>query len=74
MLEEKKLPILWRFALKPTEELIKDHTSTRQTIPAAHSTYSLPSVEALVQYMHTAAGFLVKATWVGEIKNGNFVT
>ena len=45
---EKKLPRLWRFALKPTEGLIKDHTSTRQTTPAAHSAYNQPSVEALV--------------------------
>ena len=59
---ENKLPRLWRFALKPSEELIKDHTSTRQTIPAAHSTYSLPSVEALVRYMHVAAGLPVKST------------
>ena len=37
---ENKLPRLWRFALKPTEELIKDHTTTRPTTPAAHSYYT----------------------------------
>ena len=71
---ENKLPRLWRFALKPSEELIKDHTSTRQTIPAAHSTYSLPSVEALVRYMHVAAGLPVKSTWLRAVKKGNFAT
>ena len=64
---EMKLPRLWRFALKPTEELIKNHTSTRPTTPAVHIAYDLPSVEALVRYMHAAAGFLVKYTWIRAI-------
>ena len=29
--------------------------------------YELPIVEALVQYMHTAAGFPLKSTWLREI-------
>ena len=33
----KKLPRLWHFALKPIEDLIVDHTSTRQTTPTEHS-------------------------------------
>ena len=33
---EKKLPTLWRFALKPTNRSIKDYTTTNQKIPAAH--------------------------------------
>ena len=41
---ENKLPRLWRFALKLTENLIKDYTTTRPTTPAAHSAYKLPSV------------------------------
>ena len=71
---EKNLPRLWRFALKPTEQLIKYYTKKIQTTPAAHSAYELPSVEALVQYMHAAAGFPVKSTWLKAIKKGNFVT
>ena len=59
---EKKLTRLWHFALKPTEKLIKDYTTTGQRTPAAHSAYDLLSVEALVRYMHTAAGFPVKST------------
>ena len=29
-------------------------------------------MEALVRYMHAAAGFLVRSTWLRAIKNGNF--
>ena len=65
---EKKLPRLWRFALKPTDELIKNHTTTRPTTPAAQNYYDLPIVESIVRYMHAAAGFPVKYTWIREIK------
>ena len=64
---EKKLPRLWRFALKPTGKLIKDYTTTIQKTPAAHSAYDLPSVEALVRYMHVASVFPVKYTWLKAI-------
>ena len=33
---EKKLPRLWRFALKPTNRSIKDYTTTNQKSSAAH--------------------------------------
>ena len=69
---EKKLPKLCSFALKPTEEMIKNHTSTRLTTPAAHSAYNRQSVEVLVPYMHTAAGFLVKDTCIIAIKKVTF--
>ena len=71
---EKKLPRLWRFALKPTEKLIKDYTTTTQTTPAAHSAYDLPSIEAFVRYMHAAAVLPVKSTWLKAIKKGNLET
>ena len=29
-------------------------------------------MEALVRYMHAAAGFPVRSTWLKVIKNGNF--
>ena len=60
---EKKLPMIWRFALKPNEQLIKDYTTTIKKTPAAYSAYNLPIIEAIVQYMHAAAGFPVKSTW-----------
>ena len=34
--------------------------------------YDLPSMEALVRYMHAAAGFPVQSTWLKAIKNGDF--
>ena len=36
--------------------------------------YDLPSLEALVRYMHAAAGFPVKSTWIKAIKKENFAT
>ena len=71
---EKKLPRLCRFALKPNDNIITDYTTTNQKTPAAHSAYDLPSIEALVRYMHAAAGFPVKYTWLKAIKKGNFET
>ena len=41
---EKKLPRLWRFALKPHENIINDYTTTSQTTPTVHSAYNLPSI------------------------------
>ena len=34
----------------------------------------LHSVQALVRYLHAAAGFPVKSTWLKAIKAGNFAT
>ena len=40
----------------------------------AFSAYDLPNVEALVRYVHVAAGFPVKSTWLDAIKAGNFAS
>ena len=56
---EKKLPRLWHFALKPNERGEQRYTTTNQKGPEAHSVYDLPSVEALVRYMHATSGFPV---------------
>ena len=69
---EKKLPRLWRFALKPYDSGKKIYTTTNQKRQEANSVYNLPSVEALVCYMHAAEGFPVKSTWPKSIKNGNY--
>ena len=69
---EKKLPRLWRFALKPNDRSIKNYTTKKQKSRAAHSAYNLTIIEALVHYMHAAAGFPVKYTWLKAIKKGNF--
>ena len=69
---EKKLPRLWRFALKPNNRSIQNYTTTNQKSTSAHSAYDLPSIEALVRYMHAAAGFPVKSTWLKAIKKVKF--
>ena len=38
----------------------------------AFSAYDFPSVEALVIYLHSAAGYPVRDTWLKEVKAGNY--
>ena len=45
---EKKLPRLWRFALRPDKREYLKYTTKIQKGPEAHSVYNLPSVEAPV--------------------------
>ena len=39
-----------------------------------HNVYSLPSIPHTIRYLHAAAGFPVKETWLDAIKAGNYVT
>ena len=49
--------------------LPNDHkTTTLQSV----SSYDLPSVEVLIRYLHAAAGFPVRETWLKSTKAGNF--
>ena len=59
---------LWRFSLRP------EHTALQQcpTGPVALNANDLPSVGTLVRYLHAAAGFPVKSTWLAAIKEGNY--
>ncbi len=41
---------------------------------AVLSVYNLPSMSQTVRYLHAAAGFPVKDTWLKAIKNGNYET
>ena len=36
------------------------------------SAYDLPSVKTLIRYLHDAAGFPVRFTWLAAIKAGNY--
>ena len=36
--------------------------------------FELPSTENTIKYMHAAAGFLVKETWIREVRAGNYTT
>ncbi len=39
-----------------------------------NNVYNLPSTKQSIRYLHAAAGFLVKSTWMQAIKAGNYVT
>jgi hypothetical protein len=40
----------------------------------ALNAHDLPSVGALVNYLHAAAGFPIKSTWLASIKAGNYAS
>ncbi len=41
---------------------------------ATANVYSLLSIPQAIKYLHAAASFLMKDTWVKAIKNGNYVS
>ena len=41
---------------------------------ALHNVYDLPSIEPAIRYLHAAAGFPTKATWLKAIRKGNYLT
>ena len=66
---------IWRFTLSPTEDPTTPATPrNKRTSLRAYIAYDLPSVAALVRYIHAAAGFPTKHTWLNAIKAGNFDT
>ena len=70
--QEPKGAKLWRFVLRP-----KGHTSLPgdySTRPTALNAYNLPSVAALVCYLHACAGFPVRSIWLVDVKSGNFAS
>ena len=58
-------PRLWRMYLLLDETSTPDITApnTQQSTLKAFSAYDLTSVEALIRYFLSAAGFLVRETW-----------
>eukprot|EP00804_Cyclotella_cryptica_P006024 CCRYP_000276-RA/>CCRYP_000276-RA protein AED:0.08 eAED:0.08 QI:0/0/0/0.66/1/1/3/0/1069 len=62
---------LWRFSLIPNQQVSPDWGSQA---PMALNARDLPSVGALVHYLHAAAGFPVKETWLAAIKAGNYAS
>ena len=56
---------LWRFSLRPQNSNSQNSDSAPlewQNGPAALNAHDLPSVGALVRYLHAAAGFPIKST------------
>jgi hypothetical protein len=39
-----------------------------------HNVYELPSVEPTIWYLHGAAGFPTKASWLKAIRKGNYLS
>ena len=42
--------------------------------PTSNNAYDLPSVQALVRFLHDVAGFSVKSTWIVANREGNYAT
>jgi hypothetical protein len=70
---------LWRLSnqrSQPSEaksEPIKQVVSTDKKETVAN-VYSLPSMSKTIRYLHAAAGFPPKDTWIKAIKNGHYKT
>ena len=51
---------------------------SQQANPAATHTinnvYDLPSTATAIRFLHAAAGFPVKSTWIAAVKNGHYAT
>ena len=46
----------------------------RKTNDAVHNVHDLPSIKQAITFMHAAAGFPVKETWLEAVKNGHYDT
>ena len=67
---------LWRVSFRPELDDVKpcspnDVNSLQKVTLEAYIAYNLPSVEALVRYFHTTAGYPVKDMWLKVIMAGN---
>ena len=60
----------------PSSPTLRHHIETLSTNSeeAINNVYELPSVEQSIRYLHGAAGFPTKATWLKSIRNGNYLS
>ena len=64
---------LCKIALQPGESNLPSMPNDANlTELAAYSAYDLPSVVALIKYLHAAAGYPVRSTWLKSIGAGNY--
>ena len=61
---------LWRFYLRPENNVLQQCP----TSPIALNANDLPSVGTLVRYLHAAAGFPIKSTYLAAIKAGKYAS
>ena len=55
-------------------ELFNNDPARPNTTEAINNVYELLSIERAVRYLHGAAGFPTKATWLSTIRKGKFLT
>ena len=66
-------PRLWRIALLPGESNLPSMpNNVKQATLEAYRAYYLPSITALIRYLHAAAGYPVRYTWLKSIGAGNY--
>ena len=65
---------MWRFSLRPEYNHVSSIQPEPPTIPTALNAHDLPRFGALVRYLHAAAGFPVKSTWLAASRAVNFST
>ncbi len=70
---------LWEFNPNKTTQKMSNTNITKanentNSTETVHSVHSLPSMLMAIRFLHAAAGYLTKATWIKVIKAGNFKT
>ena len=60
----------------PTPTHIREHLQASLQCDTEHilNVYELPSIEQSIRYLHAAAGFPTKSTWLAAIRKGNYST
>eukprot|EP00804_Cyclotella_cryptica_P015599 CCRYP_003604-RA/>CCRYP_003604-RA protein AED:0.37 eAED:0.36 QI:0/-1/0/1/-1/1/1/0/403 len=60
----------------PSTEAVRDHlkSSSEREQHTILNVYKLPSIEHTIRYLHVAAGFPTKTTWLPAIRRGNYKT
>ena len=60
---------LWKIKLT---DKAKVSAPQKQTTCEANNVYTLPAVKQSIRYLHAAAGYPTKETWIAAVKAGNF--
>ena len=64
----------WRAEMGLWEMGITNSKNIQAKEENINNVYSLPSIPNAIKYLHAAAGFPPKSTWLAAIKAGNFIT
>jgi hypothetical protein len=61
-----------------TNQISRDHVALQMCKNYCqeylHNLYELPSIEPTIRYLHGAAGFPTKASWLKDIRKGNYLS